>query len=370
MVKLMGIIFASDNEIKLNELTIHRTTASLPICGRYRLIDFTLSNLVNSGITKIGIITKNNYNSLMDHIRMGRHWDLNRKNSGLTLFPPYSINSSRDMYKGKVDALYGISHYIRHNTQNYVIISTSNVVMNIDFEEIIEKHIETKADITMLAHKARTTTSRRLVIGVDKDDWVNDLYVSETPDDVLKLVGLNTYIIKKDLLLELIEGAYARGQQDLEKEVFLRGLGKMKYLCFEIKGYAAIIDDVKTYFNENMRLLDTEIRNNLFYGSGIIHTKVKDSVPTVYEGGAKVSNSLIADGCVIDGTVENSILFRGVNVEKGAVIKNSIVMENNTVGKNSMLTYAITDKNVVIRDNKNISGYATYPIVIVKDKIV
>lgn len=370
MVEVMGIIFASDNESKLNELTIHRTTASLPICGRYRLIDFTLSNLVNSGITKIGIITKNNYNSLMDHLRMGRDWDLNRKNSGLSLFPPYALNTSRDVYKGKVDALYGISHYIRHNREDYVIISNSNVAMNIDYEEIFDSHIQNKADITMLAYKARTTTSRRVVLNVDKNNRINDLYISETPDDKPKLVGLNSYLMRKDILLDLIEGAYARGLQDLEKDVFLKKLNVLNFMCYEIKGYAAIIDDVKSYFNESMKLLDMDIRNNLFYGFGTIYTKVKDSVPTIYEDDAIVKNSLIADGCEIDGTVENSILFRGVKVEKGAVIKNSIVMENSSIGNNSMLIYAITDKNVVIRDNKNISGYATYPIVIVKDKVV
>lgn len=370
MVEVMGIIFASDNENKLNELTIHRTTASLPFCGRYRMIDFNLSNLVNSGITKIGIITKNNYNSLMDHLRMGRDWDLNRKNSGLTLFPPYALNTSRDIYKGKVDALYGISHYIKHNREDYVIISNSNVAMNIDYDEVIKSHMDSGADITMLAYNAQTTTSRRVVITVDKNRRVNDLYISETPDEKFKLVGLNVYMMKKDILLDLVEGAYARGFQDLEKEVFLKKLDVLKFMCYEVTGYAAIIDDVKSYFNESMKLLDADTRNNLFYGSGTIYTKVKDSVPTIYEENAVVKNSLIADGCQIDGTVENSILFRGVVVSKGAVIKNSIVMENSSIGNNSMLIYAITDKNVTIRENKNISGYATYPIVIVKDKTV
>ncbi|MGI6702256.1 MAG: glucose-1-phosphate adenylyltransferase subunit GlgD [Christensenellales bacterium] len=370
MVEVMGIIFASDNENKLNELTLHRTTASLPFLGRYRLIDFTLSNFVNSGITKIGIITKNNYNSLMDHLRMGRDWDLNRKNSGITLFPPYALNTSRDVYKGKVDALYGISHYIKHNREDYVILTNSNVAMNIDFDDVYETHIQSGADITVLTHEALTTTSRRVVIACDRSNRIKDMYISEMPDDKPKLLGLNTYLMKKDILIDLIEGAYARGYQDLEKEVFLKILDNYKFMCYKVESYVAVIDDVKSYFNESMKLLDTDIRNNLFYGSGTIFTKVKDSVPTIYEDNAEVKNSLIADGCVIDGTVENSILFRGVTVAKGAVIKNSIVMENTSIGSNSMLIYTITDKNVTIRENKNISGYQTYPIVIVKDKTV
>jgi glucose-1-phosphate adenylyltransferase len=370
MVEVMGIIFASDNESKLNELTIHRTTASLPFSGRYRMIDFALSNMVNSGITKIGIITKNNYNSLMDHLRMGRDWDLNRKNGGITLFPPYALNTSRDVYKGKVDALYGISHYIKHAREEYLIICNSNVAMNIDFDDVYDRHIASGADITMLARKCETPASRRVVIATDKKNRVNDMFISETPDENKKLVGFNCYMMKKSLLLELVEGAYARGYQDFEKDVLLKKLETLKIMCYEIEGYAAIIDDVKSYFNESMKLLNPDIRNELFYSSGTIYTKVKDSMPTIYEDNAIVRNSLIADGCQIDGTVENSILFRGVKVEKGAVIKNSIVMENGSVGPNSMLIYAITDKNVVIRENKNISGYATYPIVIVKDKTV
>ena len=366
----MSIIFASDNENKLGELTIHRTTASLPFCGRYRLIDFTLSNLVNSGITKIGIITRNNYNSLMDHIRMGRNWDLNRKNSGISLFPPYTFNVNRDVHKSKIDALYGINHYIKHNKEEYVIITNGNIAMNIDYDEVFDKHIENGADITMLAYQAQSNTSRRVVIKTDESNRVIDLFVSETPDSEARLIGLNAYLLKKDILLTLIESAYARGLQDFEKDILLKEVHNLKIMCHEVNSYVGIIDDIKSYFSESMKMLDIETRNDLFYGSGTIYTKVKYSVPTLYEEDAKVQNSLIADGCIIDGEVIDSILFRGVRVAKNAVIKNSIVMEGGSIGENSMLTYAITDKNVEIRKNKNISGFATYPIVIAKDKKV
>lgn len=369
MQEVMSIIFSSDNENKLNELTIHRTTASLPFCGRYRLIDFTLSNLVNSGITKIGIVTKNNYNSLMDHLRMGRDWDLNRKNSGLAVFPPNVFSGTRD-YKGKIEALYGLSHYIKHNREEYVVLTNSNIAMNIDYDNVFDFHIDNGADITMLTYNAKTTTSRRVVIQDDKNNRINDIYISENPGDKIQKVGLNAYLIKKDLLLSLIEGAYARGYTDFEKDILLKNLNKLKIMNYEVKSYAAIIDDIKSYFNESMKLLNKDIRDDLFYECGTIYTKVKDSNPTIYGQGAKVKNSLIADGCEINGVVENSILFRGVKVDKGAKIKNSLVMENTMIGCNSILNYAITDKNVKIRDNKNISGYITYPIVIVKGKTV
>ena len=164
--EMMSIIFASDNETKLNELTIHRTTASLPFCGRYRFIDFTLSNLVNSNITTIGIVTRNNYSSLMDHIRMGRDWDLNRKNSGIA--PPYASNTSRTMFKGKIEALYGILDYIEKATEEYVVLTNSNIATNLDFEDVYKKHIAAGADITMLTYSSHSTSSRRVLVDTDK----------------------------------------------------------------------------------------------------------------------------------------------------------------------------------------------------------
>lgn len=370
MNDVMSVIFASDNESKLNELTIHRTTASLPFCGRYRLIDFTLSNLVNSGITQIGIVTRSNYSSLMDHIRMGRDWDLNRKNSGIAVFPPFVLNSSREMYKGKIEALYSIQGYIRRSDEDYVLLANSNIAMNIDFELVYEQHIASGADITMLVYEAKTTTSRRLVVKVDEDNCVKDMFISESPDNHDKTLGLNVYLIKKDLLLTLVEHEYARGHVDFEKDILMKQYENLKISAYRVTDYAAIIDDVRTYYSESMHLLDNETRRQLFYGPSIIYTKVKDSVPAQYKENACVKNSLIADGCEIDGEVENSILFRGVKVDKGAVIRNSIIMEDGHVMKHSNVSYAITDKNVLIKENRNISGYESYPVVIVKDKIV
>lgn len=370
MNNVMSIIFASDNETKLNELTLHRTTASLPFCGRYRLIDFTLSNLVNSGITEIGVVTRSNYSSLMDHIRMGRDWDLNRKNSGISIFPPFVLNASREMYKGKIEALYSIQGFIRHNDEEYVLLSNSNVAMNIDFEDVFDFHIEKGADITLLTYKAQTTNGRRLVIGNVEEGRITDLYLSDTASCDEKLLGLNIYLIKKDLLMKMVEYYYARGFYDFEKDILTSSVNTLKIYSYEVEGYVAIIDDVKSYYTESLKLLDSDTRNKLFYSVGIIYTKVKDSVPTIHRKNAKVKNSLIADGCVIDGVVENSILFRGVKVKKGAVVKNSIIMENGEIGEMSKVLYTITDKNVTISDNKEISGYESYPVVIVKGKTV
>lgn len=369
MNDVMGVIFASDNENKLNELTIHRTTASLPFCGRYRLIDFALSNFVNAGITQIGIVTRSNYSSLMDHIRMGRDWDLNRKNGGLSVFPPFVLNSSREMYKGKIEAIYSIQGFIRRSQESYVLLSNSNIAMNIDYDEVFKAHAESGADVTMLVHRAKTTTSRRLVVEEDAGE-VKDLYFSQTPSSEEKTLGLNVYLIKKDLLLSLVEHEYARGHVDFEKDILMKQLGALKINAFMVKRHAAIVDDVRTYYNESMEALDPQVREDLFYGDSVIYTKVKDSVPTIYKENAAVKNSLIADGCEIDGLVENSILFRGVKVARGAEVRNSIVMEDGRIMENASVCYAITDKNVTISSGRTISGYESYPVVIVKDKTV
>ena len=369
-IEMMSIIFASDNETKLNELTIHRTTASLPFCGRYRFIDFTLSNLVNSNITTIGIVTRNNYSSLMDHIRMGRDWDLNRKNSGIAVFPPYASNTSRTMFKGKIEALYGILDYIEKATEDYVVLTNSNIATNLDFEDVYKKHIAAGADITMLTYSSHSTSSRRVLVDTDKSGKVVGTRITSTLSEDIAEVGLNIYLLKKDLLISLITDSYERGYTDFEKHIIQQNVAKLGIYAYHVDGYAAIIDDVKSYYTESMRILDTDIRNDLFYRCGKIFTKVKDSVPTKYGAGASVRNSLIADGCEINGRVENSILFRGVVVEEGAYISNSIVMENGRIMKYSELRYTITDKDVSVTEDKTISGSENYPVVIVKNKTV
>lgn len=371
MNNMMSVLFAAGQEGKLNELTLHRTTASLPFGGRYRLIDFTLSNIVNSGITQIGIITRSNYQSLMDHIRQGRDWDLNRKNGGISVFPPFVYNSSKEVYKGKIEAIYSILSFLLKSKEEYVLISNCNIAANIDIDKFYELHLKNGADITMLCYKGMTTTSSRIVIEKDDDAKVTDIYETEFAGTEEKCICLNMYIIKKDLMINLVQKAYARGLVDFERDILFKMVHEGKVCAYEVDEYAAIIDDVKTYYQESMNLLKYDVRSSLFEkDERKIYTKVKDSVPTVYRENARVSNSLIADGCVIDGLVENSILFRSVHIKKGAIVRNSIVMEKGIVGENSSLQYAITDKDVEISADRNISGFITYPIVIVKGKKV
>ncbi len=368
--KTMSILFASDQESHLNDLTIHRTTASLPFGGRYRLIDFALSNLVASNITKIGIITKNNYNSLMDHIRMGRDWDLNRKNSGISIYPPFVFNTSHDVYKGKIEALYTLRGFMMSADEEYVVLANTNIAFNIDFEEVEKFHIAKGSDITMLTYKCDAVTPYQMVVKADKNNRIVDLRQPVASDNPEQDVNLNIYFIKKDLLLTLVDNAYAHGSSDFEKDILQKQLENLYIMSYEVKDYVAVIERIHDYFKHSMELLKPEVREQLFYGHSTILTKVKDSVPAKYKSNASVCNSIIADGCIIDGTVENSILFRSVYVGKGAVIKNSIIMENGIVMENSSLNYVITDKNVLVKENRNLSGYETYPIVVAKRKTI
>ncbi len=370
MNNAMSIIFASDHESKLNELTLHRTSASLPVYGRYRCIDFALSNLVNSSITTIGIITRSNYSSLMDHIRMGRDWDLNRKNSGIAVFPPYASNTSRNVFKGKIEALYGILDYIENSDDEYVIVTNSNIIASIDFDDVYEAHVQSGADITVLTYNAHPTTSRRVLVESDLSGRIRGMRITQSASDELCEIGLYCYMFNRKQLIRLISDSYERGKIDLEKDILQANLDNLKIHAYKVKGHAALIDDVKSYYRESMAVLDSQIRNSLFYSVGKVFTKVKDSVPTRYCEGAEVVDSLIADGCKINGKVENSILFRGVVVEEGAVIKNSIVMEGGKIMKGSRLNYAITDKDVTVTEDKSLSGSENYPVVVVKNKTV
>ncbi len=366
----MGILFAANDNSHLNDLTIHRTTASMPYGGRYRLIDFVLSNMVNANITTIGIVTRNNYNSLMDHLRMGRDWDLNRKNSGLTLFPPFVFNSAHEVYKGKIEALYTLRGYMMNSSEEYVVISNTNIAFNIDFEEVENFHIEKGADITMLTYRTDDLTPKRHIVGVDKNNRIKDIRYPVASDTDKQLCGLNVYFIKKDLLISLVDNAYAHGSYDLVKDIIQAKLDDLYVMSYEVTDYVAVIDRIPTYFKSSMELLNPDVREALFYKNSTILTKVKDSVPARYKENANVKNSIIADGCVIDGTVENSILFRSVKVGKGAVIRNSIVMENSIIMDGATLDYTITDKDVIIQSGRNLSGYETYPMVVVKGKVI
>ncbi len=371
-MKTLGVIFSNIHDKEINELTGKRTLASIPFGGRYRLIDFALSNMVNSGITKVGVITKMNYQSLMDHLGSGKHWDLSRKNGGLMMLPPYGA-SDRSLYKSRFDAICGIETFLKRSDEDYVVMSDCDAVCNFNFGDVLQKHIENHADITVIVRKVKADSLEkrmRTSVRYDADMRVNKVVNSDKLTGEKKLFT-NMLVVTRSFLLRLIENAQDWGYSSFSRDVLVRGCGEHRIFAYEYDGYFASVDSLANYYACSLELLDKKKRDELFYKDGAnIYTKVRDSAPCRMIGNAKVSNSLIADGCVIEGTVSNSILFRGVKVAKGAVISDSIVFQDTEVGEDTNLHCVIADKAVRVLGGRTLSGYQTHPYFIAKGTVI
>lgn len=371
MKDTMGIILAGNEAIP--PITDVRAALALPIAGRYRVIDFILSNLSNSGIANIGVATKENYSSLMDHIKSGKPWDLDRKKQGLNILPPNLGSSSYQSLKGNIDVLSGIRDFIRRSKQTYVVLSLGSGIFNIDFDIAIKKHIDTQADITViyknLAGVEEKELSRFVLYDIDDEGRVIDVeskpYYPKTTN-----VGLDIYIMEKALLESIIDECSARGNHDFVKDAIAQKLKGLRVFGHEYKGYFGKIDSLKSYYYNNMQFLNSETRSELFNAESPIYTKTKDQSPTKYGNSAVVKNSFISDGCVIDGTIINSVISRAVKVKKGAVIKNSIIMQNSTIEEGAELDYVVFDKNVHITKGRKLLGQASFPLAITKGAII
>ena len=366
---VMGIVFTNLNENLLPELTQERSMASVPFGGRYRLIDFALSNLVNAGIGKVGVITKENYQSLMDHIGSAKSWDLDRKNGGLHILPPYGRAGSSGIYKGKIDALRGVYKYLENSQEQYVVLYDSNSVLNIDIGAMVEQHIASAADITV-AYKNGTLPADPNVMAFEfSGERVSRVFMPENERPVCNY-GLGIIVIARSLLLALVSEASAENKYHFARDVIMPNVGNLIIKGYEFAGFAVNMDSTQTYVEANMSLLSADARNDLFNRSRPVYTKVKDAMPTRYGINSKVTNSLIADGCVIEGSVKNCILFRGVKVGKGASLENCIVMQGSEIGNNAELKYVTIDKAATVGANRELCGAPSYYIFIKKGATV
>lgn len=364
----VGVIFSNIHDENVPELTRVRSMGSVPFGGRYRLIDFALSNMVNSGIDTVGVITKNNYQSLMDHLGSGKEWDLARKDGGLIVLPPYN-DEFESIYQTRLDALKGIIGFLSKRNEEYVVLSDCDSIMHFDYADVIAFHEEKQADITLVYHNEELVKSPYYItLNTNEDGRINDLQINGAIEGNAN-VYINIMVLNRQFLINIINNAIARGANSFGRDILSKNVDSMKLYGFEFKGYHAGMDSLVAYYKHNLEILNKNVRDELF-GARDIYTKVKDSAPSKYADTAVVKNSLISDGCLIEGTVENSILFRGVKVEKGAVIKNSIVMQDNVIGKCAQLNCVITDKNVVIRDSRQLSGNENYPFFITKGVMV
>lgn len=371
MANVLGLIFANMHEQTLPELTKARAMASVPFGSKYRLIDFPLSSMVNSGITQVGIITKQNYYSLMNHLGMGSEWDLARKTGGLHILPPYGREGS-GMYRGRMEALSGALEFIQESNAEYVVMADSNVIANMDIKPIVDFHDKNGADITCVYGRGAYTAERasvQTVLCVNEDNVVYDVLARPAMSGEMN-VALNIYVMRRRFLEDIIRESLCRSLYSFETDILQHKLHDFKVMGYKYEGYFEIIDSMKTYYKATMDIKNRDICREVFSLKKPIYTKVRDVAPAKYGIDCSVKDSLIADGCIIEGTVENSVLFRGVKVGKGAVIKNSIVMQGAVIEEKASFIDAIADKEVTITKNRAITGTTDYPVYITKGAVV
>ncbi len=373
-----GLIFSNIHDQTIPEMTRRRTMASIPFGCRYRLIDFALSNMVNSGITNIGVITHYNYQSLLDHIGTGKDWDLARRSGGIKILPPYVAayenSAAGKLYENRLEALMGSANFINRCGADYVVLSDCDVLLNIDLSAVIEQHIRTEAYITVVTKEENVKDNHFEkdvdVLTLDENNRVTDISYAR-PKRGKFHVNTNLMVIARSDLQNLISDSIAHGYKSFSADILAKSLKKKAIYAYPFDGYCACVSTLENYFRTSMSLLNWENRKDLFTsGDRKIYTKIRNSAPTRLASDAGVKNCLLADGCNIEGTVENSIIFRGVHIGKGTVVRNCILLQDTYIGSNANLNCVITDKNAVIKDGRNLSGYDTMPFFIGKGIMV
>lgn len=375
MKNVLGIIIAVDNDNDLREITDHRTVAAVPFGGRYRVVDFMLSSMVNSDIFRIGILMKDKYQSLIDHIGNAKDWDLSRKNGGVTMLPPYSYSKKSSPfvigeYRGKIDALAGSIDFLQKNRAEYVVLADGDVIANVPIDEVIQQHIDSENDITMVVTKKSKESRLATYCEMNRRKEIIDIRLGDSNESKCKHEALGIYVMNRQYLIHLIADCVTHNCIHFEREFLTRALTDSKIGGYLFSAYSCKIEDTHNYFKANMDMLDKETRDELFLRTRPIYTRIRDEPPAYYGDKADVEDSLIADGCYIEGKVVNSILFRDVLVEKDAVVSNSIIMESGRILSGASLAHIITDRGVTIRDGRTMMGHENYPVVISKSSVV
>lgn len=368
---VLGLIFSNMHESTIPDLTKERTMGSVLFGGRYRLIDFPLSNMVNSGIDEVGVITKSNYQSLLDHLGSGSEWDLARKIGGLHLLPPFSHVQS-GMYRGRLEALYGVWNFIKTSNADYVVLSDCDVITSIDFSKVVEYHIETGADITSVYAKDVITSEQAqnaTVFSINDDGRVVDVLLNPHISGACN-ISLNMFVLSKEFLKNIVLEAASKSLYSFEQAILQGRTHEYKIMAYRHDGFFCKITSMETFYKANMSLLNSDNRSKLFPENSPVFTKVRDNPPAKFAIGASVKNSLIGDGCIIEGTVENCVIFRGVKIGKGAVVKNSILMQDTAIGAKCDINNVITDKNVKIGDMRMLTGSQNYPLFLGKGAVI
>ena len=363
-----GIIFAYHDEPALRDLTANRTAASLPFCSRYRLIDFALSSLRNAGILDVGVIMQRDYQSLLDHIGSSKAWDMSRKHGGLRMLPPFGMpHYHTGNYNGTIEALNAVGTYIRRIPQNHVVLLLGNMAANIDLDEVIRQHEKSGVEATAIcAGKGLQTSHNRYILGEDGLVKYIDLFRTGDAPGAASLEG---YIFNKETLLKLMDVCQARNlyrfHQDAMTYFLNEAGGKMGVYLHP--GYAKIIRSVDEYYEACKDVLHPDVRRELFPADRPVRTKIHEDVSTYYGEHARSRNSLVGDNCIIEGDVEDCIIFSGCHIAAGAKLRGCILMRDCVVGENAKLDYIISDKQAVFSPNSVLIGSPNLPTVVPKD---
>ena len=370
-MNVMGIIFT--NDASLGELTNKRTMASLPFGGRYRQVDFALSNLAAAGIRHIGIVSRHNYQSLMNHVGAGEEWGLELEEGGMEFLTPYAM-STTDIYRGKLDALHSVMDFLTFGHEDdYLIMIDSAILSNIDLNNVLESHIASGKDITVVTKTGIANGKKQLdlALKLDKKGEVTDIAVDYVaPAEYL--ASMDIFVLSKKWLMDQVKEHIARNLFHMDRDLVL-GLWQKNAVSINVYQFPGIVmynESVEEYFRNSLALIDKEVRHDLFFYNHPVFTRVRDRVPSYYGENCNVENCVLADGCILEGDVKESILFRNVTVCEGAQVENCVIMNDTVVGEGAELKYVILDKDVTVREGAKLYGTPTNPIIIKRGEIV
>lgn len=368
-MKAIGIILAGGNNHRMRELSQKRAISAMPIAGSYRSIDFALSNMSNSHIQKVAVFTQYNARSLNEHLSSSKWWDFGRKQGGLSVFTPAVTAENSNWYRGTADAIWQNLSFLKNSHEPYVVISSGDCVYKMDYNKLLEYHIEKKADITVVCKDmpADANVERYGILKMNEDCRIEEF---EEKPLVAKsnTISCGIYVIRRRQLIELIEKSAMEDRVDFVKDILIRYKNLKRIYGYKIKDYWRNIASVEDYFGTNMDFLKPEIRNYFFKEYPDIYSKVDDLPPAKYNVGVSVKNSLIASGTIINGTVEDSLVFKKVFIGNNCYIKNSIILNDVYIGDNTHIENCIVESHDTIRANSYYKGEDGIKVVVEKSE--
>ena len=368
-MKAIGIILAGGNNKRMKELSYNRAIAAMPMVGTYRSIDFALSNMSNSRIQKVAVLTQYNTVSLNEHLNSSKWWDFGRKQGGLYVFTPTITAENSNWYRGTADALYQNLHFLKRSHEPYVVLASGDGIYKLDYNKILEYHIQKRADITVVCKEMPEgeDLSRFGQVKADDDGRIRG-YEEKPMIETSRNVSCGIYVIRRRQLIDLIEHCAEDDRHDFVTDILIRYKNLKKIYGYKIKDYWSNISTVDAYYQTNMDFLKPEVREYFFRTQPGIYSKVSDLPPAKYNPGSMVKNSLVASGSIINGTVENSILFKKTFVGNNCVIKNSIILNDVYLGDNAYIENCIVESRDTIRANTRYVGENGVKVVVEKNE--